>query len=332
MGCNDAPIINYENSYSVCTMTINNLTDELIKIFPLSDDKILACSCKNYKILDMNELKDKETHVFENEVFNLIMWNNLDSNFLIEGSCNGDLIIHDLETKENFRRGGHSGTILCLLLLKNGQLLTSSSEGEIFIWDPINDFQIVTHFKPHKSPIWSVCEISQDMIITTGDEGISKMLVLTKPQKDRCILRFNTPNCRHMIKIRKKRIVYNNNKDLIIYNIDKIPNISDDIPEIRKLKKNEPDFYIKDAHDFTITYILAIPTGEIISGDDGGVIKIIHSKFNFQCVSILTGHRGRINSLDVFPLDNKLVSCGDDKKIKFWERNKMNNNDSDDNQ
>ena len=42
MGCNDTPIINYENSYSVCTMTINNLTDELIKIFPLPDDKILA--------------------------------------------------------------------------------------------------------------------------------------------------------------------------------------------------------------------------------------------------------------------------------------------------
>ena len=29
------------------------------------------------------------------DVFNLIMWNNLESNFLIEGTCNGDLIIHD---------------------------------------------------------------------------------------------------------------------------------------------------------------------------------------------------------------------------------------------
>ena len=131
-----------------------------------------------------------------------------------------------------------------------------------------------------------------------------------------------------MRKIKKKRIVYNNNKDLIIYNIDKIPNISDDVPEIRKLKKNEPDFYIKNAHDSTITYILALPTGEIISGDEGGVIKIFHSKFNFQCVSILTGHRGRINDIDVLPMD-KLVSCGDDKKIKFWERNKANGNDSD---
>ena len=94
------------------------------------------------------------------------------------------------------------------------------------------------------------------------------------------------------------------------------------------MKKNEPDFYIKSAHDSTITYILALPTGEIISGDEGGVIKIIHSKFNFQCVSILTGHRGRINAIDVLPMD-KLVSCGDDKKIKFWERNKANGNDSD---
>ena len=169
------------------------------------------------------------------------------------------------------------------------------------------------------------------MIITTGDEGLSKMLVLTKQPKDRCILRFKTPNCRHMVKIKKKRIVYNNNKDLIIYNIDKIPNISDDIPEIRNLKKNEPDFYIKNAHDFTITYILAISTGEIITGDEGGIIKIIHSKFNFQCVSVLTGHRARINFIDVFHYDNKLVSCGDDKKIKFWERHKKIDNDNDDN-
>ena len=112
MGCDEGPIINYENTYSVCTMTINNLTDELIKIFPLSDGQILACSCKNYKILDTNELKDKETHEFDTEIFNLIMWSNMDSTFLIEGSCNGDLIIHDLETKENIRKGGHLSTVI----------------------------------------------------------------------------------------------------------------------------------------------------------------------------------------------------------------------------
>ena len=325
MGCDEDPIINYENTYSVCTMTINNLTDELIKIFPLSDGQILACSCKNYKILDTNELKDKETHEFDTEIFNLIMWNHMDSTFLIEGSCNGDLIIHDLETKENIRKGGHLSTVMLLLLLKNGQLLTASSDGVIFIWDIINDFNEVTHFKAHKSPIWNVCEIAKDMIITTGDEGISKMLVLKKPPKDRCILRFNTPKCRHMVKLKKKRIAYNQDKDLVIYNIDRIPNVSDDVPEIRKLKKNDPDFFLKGAHEFTITYILAISTGELISGDEGGIIKIFDSKANFQCVSILTGHRGRINSIDVFPSD-KLVSCGDDKKIKFWERHKMNEN------
>ena len=330
MGCNESPIINYENSYSICTMTVNNLTDELIKIFSISDDNILACSCKNYKILDMNELKDKETYEFENEIFNLIIWRNIDSTFLIEGTCNGDLIIHDLETKQTIRQGGHLSTIMFLLILKSGELLTVSSDGIIFIWDPNNDFNEVTHFKAHKSAIWNVCEITNDIIITTGDEGISKMLAIKKQPKDRCILRFNTPKCRHMVKTKKKRIVYNHDKDLIIYNIDKIPNISDDIPEIRKLKKNDPDFILKDVHSFTITYILAISTGEIISGDEGGVIKIFHSKFNFQCISVLTGHRGRINFIDVFPSD-KLISCGDDKKIKVWERHKINKSDEEEN-
>ena len=326
MGCYENPIINYENSYSVCTMTINNLTDELIKIFPLPDGLILACSCKNYKILDVDGQQDKETHTFENEIFNLIMWNNFESNFLIEGTCNGDLIIHNLDTKENIRKGGHLATVICLLILKTGELLTASSDGIIFIWDPNNDFNEITHFKAHKAAIWSVCEISNDLIITTGDEGISKMLAIKKQQKDRCILRFNTPKCRHMVKLKRKRIAYNQDKNLIIYNIDKIPNISDDIPEIRKLKKNDPDFIINNAHEFTITYILSVSTGEIISGDEGGIIKIFHSNFNFQCVSVLIGHRGRINSIDIFPSD-KLVSCGDDKRIKFWERYKEKKED-----
>ena len=326
MGCSESPIVNFENSFSVCTLTINNLTDELIKIFSLPDDKIIACSCKNYKILDLNELKDKETHNFENEIFNLIIWDNMESSYLIEGSCNGDLIIHDLTTNNNVRKGGHSSTIMFLLILRSGELLTSSSDGEIFIWDPQHDFDEVTHFKAHKSPIWSVCEITNGIIITTSDEGISKMIVLKKPPKDRCILRFNTPQCRHMVKLKNKRIAYNRDKDLLIYNIERIPSTDDDIPEIRKLKKNEPDFFINQAHEYTITCLLAISTGELISGDDGGVIKIFHSKFKFQCVSILIGHRGRINSIDVFPTD-KLVSCGDDKKIKFWERNKINGGD-----
>ena len=323
MGCDENPIINYENSFSICTMTINNLTDELIKIFPLSDGTILACSCKNYKILDVNEQKDKETHDFENEIFNLIMWSDFESNYLIEGTCNGDLIIHNLETNENMRKGGHFATVLFLLILKTGELLTSSSDGMIFIWDPSNDFEEIAHFKAHKSAIWNVCEITNDIVITTGDEGISKMLNIKKQPKDRCILRFNTPKCRHMVKLKKKRIAYNTDKTLIIYNIDKIPNISDDIPEIRKLKKNDPDFIINEAHEYTITYILSLSTGEVISGDEGGIIKIFHSQFNFQCVSVLTGHRGRINFVELFPSD-QLVSCGDDKRIKFWKRYKEN--------
>lgn len=323
MGCDENPIINYENSFSICTMTINNLTDELIKIFPLSDGTILACSCKNYKILDVNGQKDKETHDFENEIFNLIMWSDFESNYLIEGTCNGDLIIHNLETNENMRKGGHLATVLFLLILKTGELLTSSSDGMIYIWDPSNDFEEISHFKAHKSAIWNVCEITNDIVITTGDEGISKMLNIKKQPKDRCILRFNTPKCRHMVKLKKKRIAYNTDKTLIIYNIDKIPNISDDIPEIRKLKKNDPDFIINEAHEYTITYILSLSTGEVISGDEGGIIKIFHSQFNFQCVSVLTGHRGRINFVELFPSD-QLVSCGDDKRIKFWKRYKEN--------
>ena len=327
MGCGETPVINYEHSFSVCTMTISNLTDELIKVYPLPYDRILACSCRNYKILDMNEEKEKEAHEFEDEIFNLILWTNLSTSKLIEGSCNGDLIIHDLETKQNIRKGGHMSTIMFLLILKNGNLLSASSDGVIYIWDPENDFNEILHFNAHKESIWNVCEINKGVIITTCDDGKSKMFVLKNKPKDRCVLVFNTPKCRALYKMKNKRIVYNSDKDLIIYQIDKIPDISEDIPKIRKMKKNEPDIVINDAHDTTITYIITIKTGEIISGSEDGIIKIFHAKYKFQCVSILTGHMERINFIDEFP-GGKLVTCGDDKKIKFWEKDK-NTYDSD---
>ena len=119
MGCGETPIINHEHSYRICTMTISNLSDEIIKIFPLPDDRLLACSCHNYKILDMSDEKEKEKHDFEDEIFNLVLWANLSTIKLILGSCNGDLIIHDLESKENIRKGGHLSTIMFLLILKD---------------------------------------------------------------------------------------------------------------------------------------------------------------------------------------------------------------------
>ena len=121
--------------------------------------------------------------------------------------------------------------------------------------------------------------------------------------------------------MKNKRITYNSDKDLIVYQIDKIPDETEDIPAIRKLKKNEPDIIIKEAHDATITYIITILTGEIISGSEDGIIKIFHSKYRYQCVSILTGHKARINFIGQY-IGGKLVTCGDDKKIKFWEKDK----------
>jgi WD40 repeat protein len=321
MGCDGTPVINYEHSYSICTMTISNLTDELIKIYPLPYDRLLACSCRNYKILDINEQKDKETHEFEDEIFNLILWTNLNESKLIEGSCNGDLIIHDLETKENKRKGGHLSTVMALLIMKNGSLLTASSDGCIYMWNPNDDFNEITHFYAHRAPIWNICEVHRDTIITTCDDGKSKMFALKNNPNERCVLVFNTPKCRCLSKMKNKRIVFNLDKNLVIYQINKIPDVSEDIPIIRKKKKNEPDFRINEAHDALITCIITISSGEIISGSEDGIIKIFHSKYNYQCVSVLTGHMERINFIDEYP-GGKLVTCGDDKKIKFWEKNK----------
>ena len=64
--------------------------------------------------------------------------------------------------------------------------------------------------------------------------------------------------------------------------------------------------------------------------------KTINNKIYFAteyAKDVLDKHAGEpcayiedINSIDIFPSD-KLVSCGDDKRIKFWERYKEKKED-----
>ena len=316
MGCEETSILNYECSYNVKTMTINNFTDELIKVFPLSNTKLLASSSKNFKILDTNTEKEIETVEYEDEIFNLTIYNNI----LIEGSCNGDLIIQNIKTKKTNRLGGHISTVTVLIILKNGNLLTAASDGVIFIWN-LEKMEEICHFVAHrKSVIWNVCEISNGIIISTCDNQ-SKMWVLKNKPKDRCVLVFNTPNCKCLSKLKSKRIIYNNFNNLIVYKIDKIPDISENVPEIKNKKLNEPEFVIKKAHDTEICYIYCLKNGEIISGSVDGVIKIFQSELKFQCVGELEGHSDRINYIAEYP-DDKLVTCGSDRKLCFWEKGK----------
>ena len=321
MGCSSSPVINYENSFNECTMTINNLPDELIKIFPSPSDCdcIIACSCHNYKVLDIKDEKEKDSYDFHYEIFNLILYDTPTISNLIEGGSKGDLIIHDLETKQIKVKAAHMATITCLLLLKNGNLLTASSDGFIYIWDPTQEYDEVMHFNAHKSIIWNICEIKKNLIISTSNEGISKMFSIKKEPNNRCVLVFNTPKCKCLQKFTNKRIVYNSSNDIIIYYIERIPDLSEEEEKIRIKKKHEPQFVIKDAHETPITYILTMKTGEIVSGGEDGIIKVFHDKYNFECTSVLTGHSKRINYIGVF-FDDKLISCSDDKRIKMWER------------
>ena len=298
-------------------MTINNFTDELIKAFPLNNNKILVSSSKNFKILDLDNEKEIETVNYEDEIFDLTLY----SNSLIEGSCNGDLIIQDIHTKKTQRLGGHIATVTVLIILKNGNLLTAASDGIIYLWD-LTNMEEICHFVAHrKSTIWNVCEISKGIVISTCDNNQSKMWVLKNKPKDRCVLVFNTPNCKCLSKLKSKRIIYNSFNDLIVYKIDKIPDISENIPEIKNQKLNEPEIVIKKAHNREICYIYCLKNGEVISASVDGVIKIFQSDLKFQVVGELSGHTDRINYIAEYP-DNKLVTCGSDKKLCFWEKGK----------
>lgn len=317
MGCTSDFSYESQVSYRLCTMTINNLTDELIKVYPLKHNRLLVISCKNFKILDFKFESELESTDFGEEIFSTALLIKPREK-IVQGTCSGNLTVTDMATKESIKLPGHLSTIMVLLVLRDGNFLSASSDGLVYVWDSIKLLEIV-HFKAHKAPIWSICELKNKNLITTCDNGESKMINWKNKPGSRVLLVFNTPGCKCLAQMHDKRIVYNSDRDLIIYNLDNIPDVSEDIPEIRKKKLHEPDFHLEEIYIKAISYILPIRTGEILVGFEDGLIKIYHSGFGMLCVYELTGHRERINFISEYP-DQRLVTCGDDKKIKFWIR------------
>ena len=316
MGCG-APTLPavLECSYNRCELTVNNLTNEVIKAYPLKGNQILVCSTRNLKILDTKLEKDIITSNFDEQLFSLILINNPDYK-LVQGTLRGPIIVKNLNTKETQIFKGHLSTITTLNMLKNGRLISSDADGRIIIWDTKKGKKVESFFAFH-STIWNVCELNNKKIVITGDKNRSKVFNLKNKEQDRCELLFNTPNCKCLAQLTDGRIIYNNKNNLVIYTFYKIPDVSEDIEQIRKKGYHEPDKIIDSAHESDISYILPLKTGEVITGAEDGVIRVWHVKYDFACTVELAGHKNRINYIAEFPR-NRLVTCSDDKRVKIW--------------
>ena len=230
---------------------------------------------------------------------------------LIEGTINGNIIIEDLETDKINELEGHESTITCLLMLKNGKLCSCSADGQVIIWN-INKKKELYNFYPHEKIIWNIIELNDERLFSVSEDNSAK--IFSYKNEVKLEISFNTNKSKCNLQLKDGRIVFNSNKDILIYQLDKLPNIN--IPD-RAKNKFKPDFIIKDSHNFCVSCIIQLNNGDLCSGSEDGSIKLWSVNNNFQNIMELSGHKSKINDI-VENNIGKLFTCSDDRSIKVW--------------
>lgn len=317
MGCSSAIEINQNETYNKCFTSIRNLSNEIIRIFPIKENEVIVVTILNFKILDLSEQKEILTCKHEEEIYSV---NFLPSpNRLFLGTCSGTLIIENLFEKTTLKLNAHLTTITYLYFLENGNLLSCDGEGVIYIWDLEEQVSIFNLSIPDSKPIWCACELkNNNKIVLLCGNNKAYVINLHLKSKDKISFIFNAIDSKYIIQLKDERLIFNSGNNLICYEEIKIPSIHEDFKELRKKGLNEPDFFVENAHNSLITYILQLKSRELLTGASNGSIHIwrIEQKKLLFIIN-LEGHHDNINYCIELP-NGKLATGGDDKMIKLW--------------
>ena len=311
MGCSSPSVL--ESPYTRCSFTINNIASELLKVFSIGNNKLLSCSSTTYQIMNIGEEGEPETIEFEKEIYTATIAERKDGLKLIEGTCNGTIFIEDIETDDMLELEGHESTVVCLLMLRNGRLCSCAADGQVIIWN-IKNGKDLSNFYPHEKIIWSIVELEDGRLFSVSEDNTANIVSYKKQVK--LDVSFEAVKSKCALQLADGRIVYNSNRDIYVYQLDKLPDMN--IPENLKGKKQfQPDHIIKEGHIGCIVCMIQLRSGELCTGGEEGLIKLWSIKDNFQLITELTGHRTKINDI-IETFDGKLISCSDDRSIKIW--------------
>ena len=286
MGCSSSIEINQNETYNKCFSSIRNLSNEIIRIFPIKENEIIVVTILNFKILDLSEQKEILTCKLEEEIYSV---NFLPSpNRLFLGTCSGSLIIENLFEKTTLKLNAHLTTITYLYFLENGNLLSCDGEGVIYIWDLEEQVSIFNLSIPDSKPIWCACELkNNNKIVFLCGNNKAYVINLHLKSKDKISFIFNAIDSKYIIQLKDERLIFNSGNNLICYEECKIPSIHEDFKELRKKGLNEPDFIVENAHNSLITYILQLKSGELLTGASNGSIHIWRIEEKNYCLLLI---------------------------------------------
>ena len=315
MGCEFSPEEQPDSPYNQCRITITNLHSKPIAVFPLKQPQIRACTEKHFIVLNLEEKIDEVACPFSSEITCAIQINNPELK-IIAGKESGEITILHFRKKTEKYLLGHSSKITFLHMLRNGQLCSGSSDGDVFIWDLTTKMDEL-NFSASNEAITCLCELKDGGLVVVSKEDTGKLFNI-KLQTIEIIWDIHGAN--YLIQIKDGRLVFGSDGDIIVSKVEKLFDVSKYGKKDRKYSKtHQPDFVIQKAHEGMISMFIQLKSGDIASAGNDGLIKIWSIKNEFICIKELEGHNSRINYLSEIP-NYRLLSCSDDGWVKLWSK------------
>ena len=203
---------------------------------------------------------------------------------------------------------GHKKPISCIIQLRNGQIVTGSSDFTIRIWKEINgQFAEIHQIKEFTGNVYSLSQLKDGRILSSARD--SNTIRIWDKNKDKYIcevtLSEHKASVTCMVQLADERLV-SGSRDCTVCIWDS------------NMKAFQCKQTLKE-HTGGVFSLAELNGGRIASGGDDNKICIWEEKENeFKCTNILNGHTSRVKALCALN-DGSLCSGGEDRTLRIWE-------------
>ena len=336
-----------------CIKTLLEHEDAVCSLMELKDGKIVSGSKdKTIRIWDPNDdykcIKTLLGHT--KAVFSLIK---LSNGSIVSGSEDMSIKIWDPNDDYNCIKTllEHEDAVCSLMELKDGKIVSGSKDKTIRIWDPNDDYKCIKTLLGQCDVVNYLIKLNDGRIVS----GSNNKLLMWDPNKNYIVTDLPPPrNNPHefdlingLIKLSDEKILmaqycgiymWDPNDDYKSVNKLNILGQSFSFRSLMKLRDGRlvcglsQNYTIKiweakydfksikklEEHGDSVTSLIILNDGKIVSGSHDNTIKIWDPKNDYKCIKTLKEHKDHVYSL--IKLDYcKFVSGSKDNSIKIWD-------------
>ena len=280
-----------------CFKTLDQHTDKVVSLIQLSSGKIATGSYdKTIKIWDINNFKCEKTI---NEEGNVICLLEFKPNLLLSGTDENTIQLWDINNNKNNylnKFEGHTLWVNCLVKCNDIYFASCSNDEDIRIWN-FSTLKCEKLLKGHSDCVLCLIKLMNGKLCSGG---LDLTIKIWDWEKNICeaTLEDNKDWIKCLYQLKNEYILSGLNDGTIkIWEKDKnINNLIGHLGSVRGLCQINDQYFASSSFDNTIK------------------IWDINSK---QCINTIIGHKS--NVIGIIFYDNCLISCSNDKTIKFWK-------------